>query len=331
MANLSRRLKISHDPNNTAWSRSSTKYGQRILESHGWAPGDFLGVRDGPHGKLQSAASASPVKIAVKDDNLGLGAKRGAGDENGKTMGLDVFQDLLSRLNGKTEKEVENVQWERSNMRRSVFVEQRWGRLGFVSGGFLVGDRLQDLSKKQAVVNVLSKEKVKEPKDAATDGQKTKQRKSLRLPHESKPEGARKVRDKSSERSLTTFQLARETFTPQDPSLERDRAAQDIARAMRKAEKAERKLERKARREARRKLRDEKSQSQTASPLTDSIHHERESPVKEYMPSHFATESTIPSRTIVAIGGGRNAVRRRYIQHTKMAMRDSKALNEVGR
>ena len=146
---FSRRAKLSHDPNNTAWSRSTTKYGQKILESQGWTPGDCLGAKNAPHAAHHTAANASYIRIALKDDNLGIGAKPGRSQEDGQTTGLDMFQDILGRLNGKSESQLETEQMSRSQVKRSMFVEQRWGSLRFVDGGFLVGDKLQESPKEE--------------------------------------------------------------------------------------------------------------------------------------------------------------------------------------
>jgi len=146
---LTRRTKLSHDPNNIGWSRSTTKYGQKILESQGWQPGEFLGAKDANHVAHHTAANASHMRITLKDDNLGLGAKHGANQEEGRATGLDTFQDILGRLNGKSTTELGKMQKSRSDARRSAFVDQWWGRLRFVSGGLLVGDRIRKLSKKE--------------------------------------------------------------------------------------------------------------------------------------------------------------------------------------
>ncbi|CAF9938037.1 telomerase inhibitor [Imshaugia aleurites] len=142
-----KRLKLSRDPNNTAWSRSATRYGQKVLQSHGWMPGKMLGVNGAPYSDLRSAASASHVRITLKDDKMGLGAKHEAARDSNETTGLDVFQDLLGRLNGRSTKDLKQDRIQRSTFRSSTYIDQRWGYLQFVSGGLLVGADLGDLAK----------------------------------------------------------------------------------------------------------------------------------------------------------------------------------------
>jgi Pin2-interacting protein X1 len=140
-----RRTKISHDPNNTSWSRSTTSFGHKILTAQGWAPGTLLGAKNAPHAQFHSAASASHIRIALKDDNLGLGAKRGSGQAEGECTGLSAFQGLLGRLNGKAEEEVDKEQKAKEDIQREMIMEKRWGLIRFVKGGFLIGDKIEEL------------------------------------------------------------------------------------------------------------------------------------------------------------------------------------------
>jgi len=287
-------------------------------------PGEFLGAKDATHAHCHSAASASHIRIALKDDNLGLGAKGGVNDEDGQTTGLDMYQDLLGRLNGKTEREVDNEKRMRSNVRRSVFVEQTWGKLRFVSGGFL-------LSKEPPSVNSMAKQCIQDFEEAAPDGVKTDQKRSPKEQGKRKCEREQRVRDESNERSFASPQSARETFIPQKSSLEVDCAAQDTDRAKGWAEKAERKLKRKARKEARSKSKNANSLPSMALSLSDPMHLQPQLPAGQGTAEHTGPNTSLPSKAPFAVVGGRNAVRQRYIQHKKMAMMDSKALNEVCR
>ncbi|KAI9772251.1 MAG: telomerase inhibitor [Geoglossum simile] len=145
LAGPRKRTKISHDPNNTSWSRSTTNFGHKILTAQGWAPGTLLGAKNAPHAQFHSAASAFHIRVALKDDNLGLGARRGTGQAEGECTGLSAFQGLLGRLNGKTEEEAGDEQKAREGIRREMGVEKRWGLIRFVKGGFLVGDKIEEL------------------------------------------------------------------------------------------------------------------------------------------------------------------------------------------
>ena len=90
------------------------------------------------------------MKIVPKDNNLGLGAICINGGEDGDSIGLDQFQDILGRLNGENQGCLEKEQRRSSNLRRSPFADQRWQRVRFVTGGLLVSDESQKLSGKQS-------------------------------------------------------------------------------------------------------------------------------------------------------------------------------------
>lgn len=312
-----RRAKISHDPNNTAWSRSSTKYGQRILESQGWVPGDYLGATNAPHTSLHSAASASHVRIVLKDDNLGLGARRGARDnDNDTTTGLDVFQDLLGRLNGRTKQEVEKDQIVRSNVRRSAFVEQRWGALRFISGGFLVGDRVQDPLKRQSKAPDACKQLTDGVGNIVDDERELSADETANM-------RGKKERKVCCGYKYGSAELHSEKH-PVSAPLEVACAAQDSDEALMRAHKAERRLKGKSRKERERDL----GSDHLESPL-ENTQFEPQLPAPQNVMAHTMPSDNAPARTSAVICS-RNAVRQRYIQHKKKAVMDSKALNEVG-
>ncbi|ODH33883.1 hypothetical protein ACO22_03246 [Paracoccidioides brasiliensis] len=147
LAGPRKRTKISHDPNNTAWARSTSGFGHKIMSAHGWTPGSFLGASNAAHAEHFTSASAGHIRVILKDDNLGLGAKPRAGDE---PTGLDAFQGLLGRLNGKSGAELEIEQRKRDDRRLANFVEKRWKTMRFVSGGLLVHEKIQALTEVQS-------------------------------------------------------------------------------------------------------------------------------------------------------------------------------------
>jgi Pin2-interacting protein X1 len=81
------------------------------------------------------------VGILFKDDNLGLGAKRKGGgrDIEAQRTGLDAFQGLLGRLNGKGEGELKELEKKVEERKLEMFFMGRWGGMVFVRGGILVG------------------------------------------------------------------------------------------------------------------------------------------------------------------------------------------------
>ncbi|KAI9641016.1 telomerase inhibitor [Ciborinia camelliae] len=139
------KIKLSHDPNNTRWSGNTDSFGHRMMKSQGWTPGEYLGAKDAAHAEFHTAANASHIRVVIKDNNLGLGAKVGSGVGHGECTGLDVFQNLLGRLNGKEEAEIEKEQKGRDDLKRAIYAERKWGSIRFVKGGVLIGDKIQDL------------------------------------------------------------------------------------------------------------------------------------------------------------------------------------------
>jgi Pin2-interacting protein X1 len=138
-------MKLSHDPNNTKWTNDTQSFGHKIMTSQGWQPGDYLGAKNASHAEFHTAANASYIRVSIKDDNLGLGAKIGSGVGHGECTGLDAFTNLLGRLNGKDEDELEREQRAREDLKRAIYTERRWGSIRFVPGGFLIGDKIQHL------------------------------------------------------------------------------------------------------------------------------------------------------------------------------------------
>ena len=308
-----RRTKFSHDPNNTNWSRSESKYGQRILQSQGWRPGDYLGVKDASHAKYHTVANASHIKVALREENLGLGARVGAAGGEWETTGLDGFQDLLGRLNGKSQEELGKAQTNRETAKRSLYTERRWGTLRFVSGGLLVGDKIDEANEDgglkdtplakvaQATASVALPTLDQKPQEAEKSQSKSGQ-KSKKL---------RKGNARSALTQCDDVESEENTNTASNPP-----AAPADDKAQRRVEKAQRKLQRRLRREARqeKKIRNLAKGSEL-SPSVEAIHNEREA----------ARDITASSQ----VRNGIQSVRHRHIMQKKLAMADSKALKEV--
>ncbi|KAF7845979.1 hypothetical protein BT93_L5724 [Corymbia citriodora subsp. variegata] len=139
LAGPRKRVKLSHDPNNTAWTlthSNSSSFGSRYMQSSGWVPGTALGASSIP---IEQATS-SKVKIAVKDDMLGLGASLKSKNLEHQRTGLDAFQGLLGRLNAKDDAELKKVEEKIENKKLFTFAQGRWGTMVFVPGGLLVQD-----------------------------------------------------------------------------------------------------------------------------------------------------------------------------------------------
>ncbi|KAK3310696.1 uncharacterized protein B0T15DRAFT_45977 [Chaetomium strumarium] len=141
LAAAKNKRKLGNDPNNTKWSRNTDSFGQKILRAQGWQPGQYLGAKDASHAEWHTEANLAHIKVTLKDDNLGLGAKRNHGDE---CTGLDAFQHLLGRLNGKSDEALETERKAREDLKLNLYVERKLGTIRFVRGGWLVGDQLKE-------------------------------------------------------------------------------------------------------------------------------------------------------------------------------------------
>ncbi|KAK5448219.1 telomerase inhibitor [Exophiala xenobiotica] len=137
---------MSHDPRNLSWSQSSTSFGQRMMTQQGWKEGQSLGNRESVHLGLNDTErlAAARVGILFKDDNLGLGAKSKSKDVEGQRVGLDAFQGLLGRLNGKSDADLHKEEKKVEDRKLAMYARGRWGGMVFVRGGILVGSMQED-------------------------------------------------------------------------------------------------------------------------------------------------------------------------------------------
>ena len=322
---MERRAKFSHDPNNTAWTEGTDKYGQRMLQSQGWVPGASLGARGKPYTRPRGI---SHIRVSLKDDNLGLGARRGY--DAPQQTGLDAFQGLLGRLNGKNDTALAAEQDTRDGLRRAHYMEQRWGTMRFISGGFLVGDQIEDARKAQNAVSASSDrlptasvnhmegtakaiEAVQEHRvaDASLDvgtAKRTEKSKRKKDRMQAEAEHVSEIKVKDTDAVSTSLLES----TNNAGAIEAVRSTPTEERAQKRAGKAQRKLERRLRREAK-------------SNPKEAVAKESEGQADE-VPTTAAVERTLepplprPSR---------QAIRQRYIQQKKMALADPRALNEV--
>lgn len=322
--------------------------------SQGWSPGNFLGAKDAPHASSYSKASGSHIRVAMRDENLGLGAKLGAKTRDDQCTGLDVFQDVLGRLNGKGQTEIEADQKSRAGLRRAIYAEKRWGSLRFVSGGLLVGDRIQKFAEENSQVSAAPKcmlmqplqvPAADKPEDEVTNP-KTRNHieESPKLRNAEKPKRTKNSKrptsaDETSELNLDrTLPEGRKIGTTLTTSSGRNTPADfgskqsSPGKAQRQANKEERKLQRNLRRAAKKTSRAEQGGGPSEMPTIPSV-TQLVSPSITERPSRQKAETT-DGRQISSLNppaGGRHAVRQRYIRHKKMAMMDTKALNEVWR
>ena len=312
------RAKLSHDPNNTAWSRSSKTYGQRILKSQGWKSGDVLGAQNPKYASHHTSASRSLVKIVLKDDTLGVGAKPRVKGEAETRTGLDDLQDVLGRLNGRCERQVARESKAVSHFRRSEFLERKWGKLQFVKGGFLAGSEPPTGSQEHSST---------EEKENVTEEASTTNREASSLERaKGTIQKSRKSKKRKAER--TTYLLGTSAMNITSPSATREESQASSTEALGDNETTGKATKRAIKAKSKLKRRQDKEQQcgvekkgNTALNLSASM--------REEAAACSVLDTEMPLTENSALYGGRHAVRQRQIRHKKMCLMDSKALNEV--
>ncbi|KAK9956078.1 hypothetical protein ABG768_013834 [Culter alburnus] len=89
LAEPRRKQKWSVDPRNSSWSNDESKFGQKMLESMGWAKGKGLGKSE--------QGSTEHIKVKVKNNKMGLGTN--INNEDNWIAHQDDFNQLLAELN----------------------------------------------------------------------------------------------------------------------------------------------------------------------------------------------------------------------------------------
>lgn len=327
LAGPRKRVKISHDPNNTAWIRADNNFGQKILTAQGWAPGSFLGAADAPHAGHYSAASASHVRVLVKEGSLGVGASRRQADT--QEPGLGSFQDLLGRLNGKSEEQIGADEAARKDLGRRTYAAQRFGSTKFVKAGYLVGDRIEKLPvdvPSQAPANLPTQE-IAFPNTSKT----TSRRNPTPVESQPKLKNRKERRRASSVDAVTEVEpvLHRTSHANEGNAKEPDTSSKvwPEAAKLKRPEAAKRKRlkrEKKVRREERESKRALKAGNVTVPgacnpPSVEPLADLDSVPATTASPPKAAPITTLRSQ----------GVRQRYIQQKRMAGMDPRALQEI--
>jgi len=277
----------------------------------------------------------------VKDDNLGLGAKVGSGVGHGECTGLDAFKNLLGRLNSQDEVELEKEQKSRDELKRAIYMEDRWGSIRFVQGGFLIGDKIQDLidgeaerirklgSSSNSSDDSCSSESDIEVPPPVEKPKKSKKRK-LEVEEEIPEVFAVKVKKSKKRKSDPSSEEEMESKVEDSAASQERKRRKEEKRAKRERKEQKRALkaasEEESEKQRKKKVKKEKrkknpeNNSKSSSQIT----------TKENTPS-------IPSTPLVDSGRstpmmqGRHAVRSRNIAQKRLASMDVASLNQVSR
>ncbi|KAL8768117.1 MAG: hypothetical protein Q9209_005580 [Squamulea sp. 1 TL-2023] len=306
-----KRAKISHDPNNTAWTRSEARLGQKLLLSQGWTPGSPLGAINVPY--TNNPGSISHIRIKVRDDNRGLGMRNGFHDDDRPTTGFEGFQDLLGRLNGKDHQLLQAEQRNRADSRRAIYAEKHRGFDRFVSGGLLLGDKLQQQEATPTDLTSLKNQIIRSGTDGTGDVEisEVEKRHSERA-YKATASGSLGAPARDSQQSSNLLP----EFAEHICNAGEAESSINIESHMLETERL---MERKAQRRARKK-------QKTAARALNESEKEEHRIITSVVAQDEATMTQVPQTTRAY---GRHAIRQRSIRHKKMSLTDQKALNEV--
>jgi len=289
--------------------------------------------------------------VLLKDDTLGLGAKRG---ETAETFALGAFEGLLGRLNGKGTEEVEREVRKRGDRVLRVFQAGRWGAVAFVSGGFLVGERIEkrvgkgageggdvELVEEGGGEEGRKRKRGEEDEDAATtDSQQQRLKRKKRSAdlkaaaaaaaetvEDEEEEGSAKAKSKSKSKSKDKDKRKRKREAaeeePSQPTFSDEKADKERRKAEKRALKEAKKLK-KAQRRA------EKSGTVSSTTTVAPSRQSTPSSSDDAAEKSQKQEAAVPaSKPVLSLASGRHAVRQRYIRQKKMASMDPQALREV--
>ena len=231
--------RFGNDPRNTNWSNDTSRFGHQQLERFGWKPGMGLGMSP-------MNSHTSHIKVHLKDDNVGLGAKisrkKNRQDEfdNGECAGLDVFQRILGRLNGKETK----INDELEIQRKQKIIDGKWG-IHFVKADILASTWDPETKKIKSYSNE------NDNKNNNSDTEKKSSKRKRKSEDDDDDESSHKKKKKSK------HDKKKSKKSKKDDKLDK--------KAKKTAKKAEKKAKKKAKKESKKKMKISLESSKTAS------------------------------------------------------------------
>ncbi|KAL0938692.1 Protein PXR1 [Colletotrichum truncatum] len=340
LAQAKTRRKISKDPNNTKWTKDTDSFGQKILRSQGWEPGQYLGAKDAAHAVHHTAANASFIRVALKDDMLGLGFKQARDD---RVTGMDVFSDLLGRLNGKSSEAIDSERQARAKLQSTLYCDTKFGPMRFVSGGWLVGDQVKESANEEPKKEEEDDVKMEDvPVVADASSKSSKKRKAEESSDESsssEDEKARKKRRKEEKKDKKRKSKAVKEDASEDTQ-------DDAEKKAKKDKKKEKKEKKKAEKESdadssdeksskKKHKKDEETESEKVARKEEKRRRKEEKRAKKEASRESSSTPAVTGTSTPASGAstpvlrGHHAVRSRWIAQKKMATMDDKALNQI--
>lgn len=287
------------------------------MTSQGWTPGSYLGARNANHSDTFTAASASHIRVTLKDDTLGLGARSPTlGNDN--VAAIDAFQGLLGRLNGKSDVQLEQEQRKRDDTRLAVYASQKWQAVTFISGGFLVQEKPDDALKSK------TKKKHGSPNYAIVADQTS----SDELGDGSADDVSPLVEDAVS--NSKTEKASKDTDEKDKKEKRRKKKEKSDKKA--KKNKEEKKKKEKKEKKEKRDKEEKKKAKKDSSKKRRRAEKDVESESSDSSSSDEADNKTIQQNTVSLQAprpNWRHAIRGRHIQQKRMAIMDERSLGEV--
>ncbi|KAL1914052.1 telomerase inhibitor [Sporothrix stenoceras] len=348
LAGVKNKRKIGDDPNNTKWARNTDNYGHKILRAQGWEPGQYLGQQGAAHAANYTVASASHIRAVLREDNLGIGAAGPGANTANECTGLDIFKDLLGRLNGQSEEVIEEKRQARENAKMTLYVERRFGPMRFVRGGLLIGDDETSDSTDESTAETTRKttdeaaattttESTSSTSTSETEAESDAKEARRKAKKERKGEKKEKSRKRKAEAGVDEADNSEEADDSDRKDKKRKRSKDD-AEDEEKAEKKNSKKEKKEKKEKKDKKdkKEKKDKSEKKDKKDKKRRRDEESgistgtgedmDVDTATPSESEMVSSVPS-TFAA--SSRNLARRRYINQKRAAVADPQALKQI--
>lgn len=255
---------------------------------------------------MLTPASASHIRVTVKDDTLGLGARPKILDE---PTGLDAFKGLLGRLNGKSDVELEKEQRKRDDIKLARYAATKWQAVRFVRGGLLVQEKTDAATTKLPENKSTDEKGNRTSNDVAIDGLDTSLSQNVTF-------SSRDLKNKDQEKKEKRKEKNEEKEKKDKKKKKRKENSQGDEN-----DKSQRKRDKRAKK---RKHSEDSEDLDSRTTTEDAVMTEANVAAETssvVVPTSASRKERVPL--------GRNVTRARHIAQKKRALLDDKSLNEV--
>ncbi|OKL61096.1 hypothetical protein UA08_03934 [Talaromyces atroroseus] len=296
------------------------------MTSQGWTPGSFLGARNASHSDTFTAASASHIRVTLKDDTLGLGARPPKlGNEN--VAAIDAFQGLLGRLNGKSDTQLEEEQRKRDDTRLALYARTKWQTVTFVSGGYLVQEK-PDSAKNKGKKNMsdISDDTSAEDKSINSSDDNAHNRDTQAEDQESNLKAeSKKTRMKGVDGKDVKDMKDKKEKKKKEKEAKEEKKGKNDKRV--KKEKKDKKEKKEKKREKAEKEKKDSSRKRRRTDAEEEDSESSDSSSQNQLDNEVASKKATSLRR--QIPHWRHSLRGRHIQQKKMAVMDDRSLGEI--